>query len=1419
MNTPSPVVPKLGKSTLSMYLRTNCDRELYLSLFQSSAAKLLEQSGMPPALSARPNIQLITADGIAFERQEIDMLHATFPAACVRSNRNASGDYGEIDLKAHLQTVIAPCFLIHPEIKPDPFRGSLLTQDFGLTAAEEALIPSLAGFIPDIVLLRTKGSLQWELLPSGKRRLLAPNDSRLALSVIDLKNTIESNRSYAAEVVLYSIVLAKWLVHEGLQSRFFISDECFLWTTREKAAFAALPATASVPIKVAALVSALERLEVPVIAPSVVKFFKEDIPRVMLLAAKGGWKATEYHVGPRCSSCDWLGYERWLNATDKAYVAAHPGWYCRQTAQAGGHLSQMPSLSRGARMILEQNGVPDLTGLSTLPAASPTLSRHALLKRERSQLAPRASAILTNSGSIDNTVVLSGIAGRLELEVVISVNFDSAAGLLTGLALRATLFMPFGSQPPLRQLADWASPVDSQASTSEWTVLMAFLLTLETVVQQAKQHLGGSDPKTQLIFWEIRQFEELCAAVGRHLSRIMALGSGRGAQRSTVPALALLFPPEEVLEREAEISPHIVFLCDAAQLALRYPIPHAFTLRAVHEQYHLLSLAPRRLDNYFIDPLGNGIPRERIYEVWKNTGTIRRGAAVITKAQAEADYLNALKSHTLAIASIAAKLRQDFKGRLKGSAPQLAPRGFLGARGVAFDSKLWIQWDGISAKTDAAERKVEFTLPCERLEAGYKALHLTGVVSTLSPNRYVYSVSADSAEAKLDDQGAWFVLGDALSPGLPLQTAALLGLPFQQKYVKISAQRQLNTFLMPLFSLLRARIHNLDRVRLTADIEFLPRMGSATDVVQDLITSGRLPIARGEIFVMEGKPPDQSDVTDTILGAVGNPPYATADPQSIRALGIQPAATRGSSSDTPLARVLWDAATVAAHRLRTAAQGKALATRASALVPHGLDASQQTAVEDLAQQQLALVWGPPGTGKTTTLVGYLQALIEEAIAKRSPRKILISSMSYRAVEVLVHQLVEDLNGNHGLPCDVGMVYSRSRQPIPYRVAPAPHVRAIAVSLADPSGSSAIQAAYSAPSVAIFGTAAHTVPALMEVLGATGALDQLFDALVIDESSQVPVTLALRPLAAISKTAQIVIAGDRKQMPPIHSLAPPVGAEHLVGSIHGYLLTRFAISEQRLLVNYRSADHLVDFAKTLDYDAKLAPHVAKRRLRYVSDPATILLPGSLPASQAWAAVLDEAKVVTTLLHEDPSSSQANHTEAKMVTALAYILRRCVSDELAPSSAALQPFASDDEFFNTGLGIVTPHKAQRALIIAELAGLFPAVSRAVLEESVDTVERFQGGQRHTIIVSFGVGDVDVIQGEEEFLLQMERANVAISRARAKCIVIMPRSLAYHLPSDAAVAKTATALKSYVEEFCSHRQRFFVTGAGPEIEVRWH
>jgi superfamily I DNA and/or RNA helicase len=144
-----------------------------------------------------------------------------------------------------------------------------------------------------------------------------------------------------------------------------------------------------------------------------------------------------------------------------------------------------------------------------------------------------------------------------------------------------------------------------------------------------------------------------------------------------------------------------------------------------------------------------------------------------------------------------------------------------------------------------------------------------------------------------------------------------------------------------------------------------------------------------------------------------------------------------------------------------------------------------------------------------------------------------------------------------------------------------------------------------------------------------------------------------------------------------------------------------------------------------------------------------------------------------------------------------------------------------FFDYGIGIVTPNKAQKALVVRKLLELFPNADPEKVFESVDTVERFQGGERNIVIVSFGVGDTDIIEGEEEFLLQLERTNVAVSRARAKCIVLMPKSLAYHLPSDEKAAETSIALKSYLEEFCIQRKAIIIASdqKNRNGEVRWH
>ena len=316
MATSFPLPKRIAKSTLSQYLRTKCDRQLFLSLHQP---KILADGGLPEPMPARPGVGLLQSEGRTFEEQRNDKLIAAFGPSVIYA-KGAKSQPTQAPLDSLLNSVAGlPAFLLQGKIEPGKFQSRALT-NLGMAPAQQKLIPPMDGLIPDIVIVRNARPEDEEVTPKGGRRTLTAADAgRRALFVIDVKHTSEANPSYSAEVALYAVMVANWLEETGVNKNYFVAVGCALWT-RFKEGESAFDAACAMKPKPAAgaLLDALmddcEDANLRFYLPTVLRFFREDLPRVVTAgdAKYDGWRGLEWHVDSRCSACDFLGYARWV---------------------------------------------------------------------------------------------------------------------------------------------------------------------------------------------------------------------------------------------------------------------------------------------------------------------------------------------------------------------------------------------------------------------------------------------------------------------------------------------------------------------------------------------------------------------------------------------------------------------------------------------------------------------------------------------------------------------------------------------------------------------------------------------------------------------------------------------------------------------------------------------------------------------------------------------------------------------------------------------------------------------------------------------------------------------------------------------------------------------------------------------------
>jgi superfamily I DNA and/or RNA helicase len=284
--------------------------------------------------------------------------------------------------------------------------------------------------------------------------------------------------------------------------------------------------------------------------------------------------------------------------------------------------------------------------------------------------------------------------------------------------------------------------------------------------------------------------------------------------------------------------------------------------------------------------------------------------------------------------------------------------------------------------------------------------------------------------------------------------------------------------------------------------------------------------------------------------------------------------------------------------------------------------------------------------------------------------------------------------------------------------------------------------------------------------------KFFDLLVIDEASQLSLPAAVLAGAPLRDEGQAIIVGDHRQMAPI--LAHDWDHEPRRGAQD----TRIYASTFESLLERGFPVVGLDRSFRLHHSAAafLEKHVyASDEVGFHSLNDALLSECAGLEGHVAAAVASEYPVVV-IEHAERESLKRNDTEIAILAPIIEAAHSCLG------------LSAED-----GLGVVVPHRAQRAALKA----LFPMLAEA---GAIDTVERFQGGERDLIIVSATASDPEFVLAEASFLLNPNRLNVAFSRPRKKLIVIGSSTIFRLVPPDMQVFESALLWKRLRYEFAA-------------------
>jgi hypothetical protein len=1225
----------------------------------------------------------------------------------------------------------------------------------------------------------------------------------VALRIIDIKKTAEPSPDHFAEVTLYSMALAGWLVDQELDDRYVVVPDAAIWPgSHDVSSLVKMSGEISLQGRAPtidelkrAMKKDLKPVPFEVFASRIRQFLHDEIADV--LDPSRPWDSLHWHIDTRCKGCDYVGYLNWRN---KEGEYTWDPKHCMPMAERNDNLCRVPGLTRGARAALESGPFP-ITSVSTLASvnpADPRLDVNHTVRAVKFVIPERATALLERQAFIAQQSGTSCTMPKwADLRIYISVNFDVGSGITFAMGLYAVWGEPWSDTVTTRRKYEWPALtfiIEHRDLLVEQKQLLDLLNAINKILSYAYEL--HKETKVQLYIWDSIQYKHLTRIVGRHLSAIL--------ENPDISHLAWLFPPEELEPNprmESRRSP-ITVLKDVIQSLLAAPVPYYYTLFTVARTYHEDFFNPRQLNvvQLFEDQLSAQIPSERAHDIWVQNEYSEERCSILKRT-----VLAQLK----ALETVTRRLEDD----LRPSLNQYAPKVKIGPPDhyytISSDGQLWLTFALLDSALGELEVHQARAMPPHEREARFKSARLirriTGEEEAqklkelgISPRagRRVYEMRKTSREVKLREGDFDF----ALSPG---EDAGFLDIKVPRKTESTPLPKDGFWWQKRMEDVTAVTVTRIDR---DAGIIVLDPDARYPSWLDDLEAYNVADFSKDVTLDPRWTEKLTKKLKKT-LEEIRNPSNAEDNPVVQRAVsGAKRYRTRVTERH-PAGDILWSAWELSQPRIE-----RDLQDVQNKLDPGiiRLNESQWKAWELALTHRVQLIWGPPGTGKTRTLQAVTLGALLDASKQERPNRILLCAPTYNALD----NVLLDVNSKiKSITPDAHICVKRLRSK--FRKAEEKS-RDIDLELNVANPTSDVQALRQRlienRGITLVGTTPQQVHNFL-VLNDNPPMAPLFDMILLDEASQMDVANAILAIAAIADDGALTIAGDPQQLPPIHKAQPPAGLECMVGSVFNYFRHRHKLIDYPLEMNYRSNQTIVDFAHEAGYPRSLKSYSPNLCMNLVKALPLKSAPANWPSilwwTPHWASLLDPNRSATCFVYAEGMSGQSNPFEADTIAALVFSLFRRLGKqplfERDPDTGEIKKADKtayqDNEFWEDGVGIVTPHRAQQALIISKLQDIFAplGIKKTLIRDAVDTVERFQGQQRQVIIASYALGDQDLIRDEDEFLMSLNRFNVMVSRARTKIITLVSQEVINHLSLDVEILWESRLLKLFADSFC--------------------